>query len=357
MSSQTLKFKTALIGCGRIGEKHAKLLKNALSSDVDFYSTVDKNDNKATDFAEKFNTTSYHSVEELLDSQVPDLAIVATETGDHFSTASKLLDASVNVVIEKPIALRLNDARDLIELAKKKNVKLYVVKQNRFNPPIQFAYNKYKEGMIGNPHLGVVRVFWKRDRSYYLQDQWRGTWKQDGGVLLNQAIHHLDIMQYFLGEVATVQGTAANFENPREAFDTVCALIKFRSGAIGIVEACVAVFPGDIGASFTLIGSKGNFSIGGASLNKLESFNSNSNSELNVDKFSSSPPDVYGFGHQNFLYEVVKDLRGESSEAVSGEEGTKSLKIASAILRSIELNKTIDFSSDLDTESQWLGKR
>ena len=286
-----------------------------------------------------------------------DLGVVLTESGNHFIHAKRLLMSGLDVLIEKPITLRMDHAKELACLAKSLSKKIYVVKQNRFNNPILQARKAFEDGRLGNLQIGTVRVRWCRPQSYYDQADWRGTWEMDGGVIANQASHHIDLLQWFMGPVESVSAFSARFGVDIDTEDTVVATLKFASGALGTIEATTSVRPRNLEGSLSLLGSKGSIEIGGFAVNELSKFELSSGENL---EFLNEPPkndtsDVYGSGHIAVYREILKDRQGIPNDSVAAEESLKSLELIHMIYKSIEENRTVS-SNETDTSSCLLGK-
>jgi predicted dehydrogenase len=223
-------------------------------------------------------------------------------------------------------------------------VKLFVVKQNRFNVPVVKAREALVAGRFGRLILGTVRVRWCRDQAYYDQDKWRGTWAYDGGVLANQASHHVDMLEWFFGEVISVHARAITALANIEAEDTAVATLKFRNGALGIIEATTAARPRDIEGSLSILGEKGMVEIAGFAVNQIRHwcFVDELPSDKDVlEKFSVNPPNVYGFGHQAYYQHVIDCLVHQHAALVDGIEGRKSLELISALYESIETGEEV----------------
>jgi UDP-N-acetyl-2-amino-2-deoxyglucuronate dehydrogenase len=245
------------------------------------------------------------------------------------------------------MALRLEDADAMIRACDQAGVKLFVVKQNRFNVPVVKAREALEAGRFGRLVLGTVRVRWCREQSYYDQDKWRGTWAYDGGVLSNQASHHVDMLEWFFGDVVSVHARAVTALVNIEAEDTAVATLKFRNGALGIIEATTAVRPKDLEGSLSILGEKGAVEIAGFAVNKIRhwQFAEELASDKDVmEKFSVNPPNVYGFGHQAYYEHVVRCLNDQSPALVDGLQGRKSLELISALYESIETGKEVFLS-------------
>ncbi|XJN84778.1 Gfo/Idh/MocA family protein [Mesorhizobium terrae] len=252
------------------------------------------------------------------------------------------------IVVEKPMALSLDDADRMILACEEANVRLFVVKQNRFNVPVIKLRDALQRGRFGKLVLGTVRVRWCRPQSYYDQASWRGTWALDGGVLTNQASHHIDLLEWMMGEVESVQGMATTSLAHIEAEDTAIATLKFASGALGVIEATTAARPTDLEGSLSILGSEGTVVIGGFAVNKMLTWRFTHEEEGDaevLERYSVNPPSVYGFGHQAYYQHVVDCLDRSVPHLVDGTQGRRSLQLIHAIYKSIETGQRIDLKS------------
>jgi predicted dehydrogenase len=242
------------------------------------------------------------------------------------------------------MALRLQDADDMIRACDEAGVKLFVVKQNRFNVPVLKAREALDGGRFGQLVLGTVRVRWHRDQAYYDQDEWRGTWAYDGGVLSNQASHHVDMLEWFFGDVLSVHARAITALAKIETEDTAVATLKFKNGALGVIEATTAARPTDLEGSFSILGEKGMVEIAGFAVNLIRHWrfvDQTPDDEEVIEKFSVNPPNVYGFGHQAYYRHVIDCLVQQRAALVDGLEGRKSLELITALYESIETGQEV----------------
>jgi predicted dehydrogenase len=224
-------------------------------------------------------------------------------------------------------------------------VRVFVVKQNRYNTAVQKLREALEAGRFGKLVMGDVRVRWCRRQDYYDQDPWRGTWAQDGGVFSNQASHHVDLLEWMLGEPETVFGMARTALAKIEVEDTGVAVIRFRNGAIGTIQATTATRPVDLEGSLSILGEKGTVIVGGFAVNEMQVWRFEDplpGDERVVEECNQKPPNVYGFGHQPYLAHVVDCIRENRSALVDGLEGRKSLELILAIYESIETHKAVD---------------
>jgi predicted dehydrogenase len=252
------------------------------------------------------------------------------------------------------MALTLPDADRMIEEAAKSNVRLFVVKQNRFNLPVVKAKATLDAGRLGQLVLGTVRVRWCRDQSYYDQDDWRGTWALDGGVIANQASHHVDMLRWFMGPVESVHARAACALVDIETEDTAIATVKFCSGALGVIEATTAVRPRDLEGSLSILGSTGTVEIAGFAVNEIRNWHFSqpiAEDQEVLDKYSVNPPNVYGFGHKAYYQHIVDCLKSGAPALVDGQEGRDSLELIVALYESIASAREVvmPLSSQLQT--------
>jgi predicted dehydrogenase len=242
------------------------------------------------------------------------------------------------------MALTLDDADKAIKSCAENGVKLFVVKQNRYNLPVVKLREAIDSGRFGKLVLGTVRVRWCRRQNYYDQDSWRGTWSMDGGVFSNQASHHVDLLRLMMGDVESVYAKSTTRLANIQAEDTGVALLKFRNGALGVLEATTATRPIDIEGSISILGEKGMVEIGGFAVNQMKHWKFEESLPEDSDilgMYSQNPPDVYGFGHVAFLQSVVDSIANDKKPSVDGAEGRRSLEIIHAMYESIETGSEV----------------
>jgi predicted dehydrogenase len=333
-----------LLGCGRIAKRHSELLGGNHIDKARLVAVCDPVRERADAVASKFGVPASYEIDDFLARKDIDAVAVLTPSGMHPAHVIACAKAGKHVVVEKPMALRLQDADDMIRACDEAGVKLFIVKQNRFNVPVVKAREALVAGRFGRLILGTVRVRWCRDQSYYDQDAWRGTWAQDGGVLTNQASHHVDMLEWFFGDVVSVHARAITALAKIETEDTAVATLKFRNGALGVIEATTAVRPTDLEGSLSILGEKGTVEIAGFAVNQIRHwrFVDELPSDKDVvEKFSVNPPNVYGFGHQAYYQHVVDCLVNQRAALVDGLEGRKSLELISALYESIETGEEV----------------
>lgn len=334
----------ALIGCGRIAMRHAELLGTGQIQGARLVAVCDVQAERAQAFGAKYSVPAFGSIREMLAMPGIDAVSVLTPSGMHAEHAILVARSKRQVIVEKPMALTLQDADAMIRECDAAGVGLYVVKQNRFNVPVVKAREALDAGRFGRLVLGTVRVRWCRDQSYYDHDDWRGTWAQDGGVLSNQASHHIDMLSWFMGGVESVHARGCTALVDIEAEDTAVATLKFRNGALGVIEATNAARPKDMEGSLSVLGSMGAVEIAGFAVNKIRTwqFTQPEVSDAAVmEQFSVNPPNVYGFGHQAHYEHMVDVLTDGAKPLVDGHEGRQSLELIMALYESMASGREV----------------
>ncbi|MEL6301958.1 MAG: Gfo/Idh/MocA family oxidoreductase [Pseudomonadota bacterium] len=337
-------LKYGLVGCGRIAVRHAELLGGDSLTKSSLAAVCDLVPEKAQSLGEKYGVPFFTDMHEMMRNVDLDVVSILTESGAHAENVVELAPYGKHLVVEKPMALTLSDADQMILACDKNDVRLFVVKQNRFNKPVLKLREALDEGRFGLIVMGTVRVRWCRPQRYYDQDSWRGTWALDGGVLTNQASHHVDLLEWMLGEPESVFAMSRTALADIEAEDTIVVTVRFKSGALGVIEATTATRPKDLEGSLSILGEKGAVVVGGFAVNELQTweFAEQVDSDRKVvEEFSVNPPDVYGFGHKSYYEHVERCLLEGGATLVDGIEGRKSLELISAIYESVETKKEV----------------
>lgn len=335
-----------MVGCGRIAQKHARLLSENLVGNGQLAAVCDVLPAAAKTLGERYGApyfTDYHEMMKAFGDKI-DVISILTESGYHARDCLALAPYGKHIVVEKPMALTVSDADEMIRVCDQAGIKLFVVKQNRYNLPVTKLVEALRADRFGKIVMGTVRVRWCRPQAYYDQAPWRGTWALDGGVFSNQASHHVDLLEWCLGEPVSVVAKSRTALANIEAEDTGVAIITFKSGAIGIVEATTAARPKDTEGSLSILGENGLVEIGGFAVNKMRTWNFTTpvpGDEEVLEKFWEDPPDVYGFGHAAYLGDVVNSIENDAPSLVDGLEGRKSLELISAIYESIESGREV----------------
>ena len=334
----------ALVGCGRIAKRHSELLGHNQIKNAKLVAVCDLVPERAGKIAAEFSVPYFTDMHEMMQSVNVDVVVVLTESGRHAEHVVALAPYGKHIVVEKPMALTLDDADAMIAACDKAGAKLYVVKQNRFNVPVIKLREALEAGRFGKLVMGTVRVRWCRPQSYYDQDKWRGTWAMDGGVLTNQASHHVDLLEWMMGEVDSVFAMSTTALANIEAEDTAVVTLRFKNGALGVIEATTAVRPKDLEGSISVLGDGGTVEIGGFAVNQMKTWNfakpAKDDDKVMAD-YSVNPPNVYGFGHQAYYEHVVDCILNDTQHLVDGLVGRKSLELINAIYESIETGKEV----------------
>ena len=337
-------LKFGLVGCGRIAKRHSELLGLGQIENASLVAVCDVIEEKSKKLGEQFDIPYYTDMDTMMQNEDIDVVSVLTESGYHAKHVINLAKYGKHIVVEKPMALTLDDADAMIKSCYENNIRLFVVKQNRFNVPVVKLREAIESDRFGQLVLGTIRVRWCRDQAYYDQADWRGKWSMDGGVLTNQASHHIDLLEWMMGDVESVFAKSMTALVDIEAEDTGIVMLKFRNGALGIIEATTAVRPKDLEGSISVLGEKGTVEIGGFAVNKMLHWNFTEEREGDdevMEKYSVNPPNVYGFGHQAYYEHVVDSILNNKTNWVDGLVGRKSLELITAIYESIETGREV----------------
>ncbi|MEA3337462.1 MAG: Gfo/Idh/MocA family oxidoreductase [Chloroflexota bacterium] len=339
----TIRF--GLIGCGRVAPRHAQSLSQL--PETEMRAVADIRQDRAERFAAEYNTESFVDYARLLDRSDIDAVSICVPSGLHARVALDALEAGKHVLVEKPIALNLADADRMIATARAHNRMLGVVLQNRYNSPMQQIRQLIDQDALGELYLGNACVRWYRPQSYY-EDDWHGTWAMDGGALMNQSIHHIDALQWFMGPVQSVQAYTATLAHEMEAEDVGVAVLKFASGALGTVEGSTLTWPKNLEGSVAIFGGKGSVKIGGTALNRITLWKVAGQLEQEAEILTSQrvdPPSVYGYSHREVIREFAHALIAGRSPGTPGEEARKSLELVLAIYQSAGTGKEVFLKS------------
>lgn len=341
-------MKYALIGCGRISPNHIVAAKN---NQLDIVALCDLHAENMEDKILKFdldmNLHQYTDYREMLKKEKPELVAIATESGKHAQIALDCIEAGCNLIIEKPIALSLEDADAIIARAKEKNVKVCACHQNRFNKSIQKIREAVEKRRFGRLLYGTAHIRWTRDYDYYARAKWRGTWEQDGGALMNQCIHDIDLLRWMMGgEIIEVIGMTDRLKHDYiEAEDLGIALVRFKNGSYGIIEGTTNVYPKNLEETLYIFGEKGTVKAGGEAVNIIEEWNFSDymdDAEEVKKECHENPPNVYGFGHSKLYKDVVEAINDDREPYVNAQAGRDALELVLAIYQSAATGKKVE---------------
>lgn len=355
-------MKYALIGCGRISPNHIAAaqgnnLEIAAICDID----VSCMEDKVLKFKLDDCTKMYTNYIEMLEEVRPELVAICTESGKHAEIALECIDRGVNCIIEKPIALSIADADAIIAAAIKKHVKVCACHQNRFNKSVQIIREAIEMRRFGKLFYGTAHIRWCRDHEYYDRASWRGTWEQDGGALMNQCIHNIDLLRWMMGgEIEEVFGMTDRLNHPYiAAEDLGIALIKFKNGAYGIVEGTTDVYPKNLEETLYLFGAKGTVKAGGQSVNVIEEWNFSDMLDDPAEvkeRFHENPPSVYGYGHKPLYADVIHAIEQDRQPYVNAIEGKKALELVLAIYKSAAIGMPVKFPLEECATTDFIGR-
>lgn len=332
-------MRYALIGCGRISPNHIEAAKN---NQLEIVAICDISSDAMAEKAELFDlkqVKKYYDYNEMLNEEKPELVAIATESGKHAQIALDCINAGCNVIIEKPIALSLSDADKIISAGKEKGVIVCANHQNRFNKSIRYIRKALEDGRFGRLLYGVANVRWNRGKEYYEQAQWRGTWEQDGGCLMNQCIHNIDLLRWMMGDdVEEVMAYTDQMEHPYlEVEDLGLAIVKFKNGSYGVIEGTTNIYPNNLEETLFLFGEKGTAKAAGKSVNIIEEWRfgdelDDSNEVKQI--YGENPPSVYGYGHTPLYEDVIEAINNRRAPYIDGEAGKRALELVLAIYKS-----------------------
>jgi len=332
----------ALIGCGKISHKHIHVLTQLPEArPVTLY---DLRRERAEALAQKApGVRIARELDEALASPGVRAVTICTPSGTHADLAIRAAQAGKHVIVEKPLALTLDQADRMIQACDTAGVKLFVVKQNRWNRPVVAARRALESGRLGRIFLGGARVLWHRDQAYYDAEPWRGTWAQDGGVCSNQASHHIDLLLWFMGDPVSVFATGTRVMHQIQTEDTATVLLKFRHGAAATVQATTCTQPRDIEGSIALFGTRGTVEIGGFAADELRTwaFDEETPEDDAVRKEWSANPKEFAYNHREFYRDVVQTIEGDRRALIDGIEGRRSLEVIHAIYESMETGREV----------------
>lgn len=335
-------IKFGLIGCGRISAKHFEAIAQIENAEI--ISCCDIIEKKARETSEKYNIKiHYKDYKKMLDTEKLDAILICTPSGLHPQMGIEAANRKIHVVTEKPMAITLKSADELVKACDLNEVELFVVKQNRLNPSIQLLKKAIDKGRFGRLFSANATVRWTRPQSYYDMSTWRGTWEFDGGAFMNQASHYFDLINWLMGPVESVMSFTATLNHEIETEDQGAGIIHFRNGAIGVVEVTMNTYPKNYEGSITIMGENGTVKIGGVAVNKVEHwvFKDYDDDDKLIETVETNPTSVYGFGHLGYLKDVVQVLQGNGKPKTDGRSGRKSLELILAMYDSARTGKKI----------------
>lgn len=334
-------LRVALVGCGRISRTHFEAI-DAVDG-LELAAVCDVVEDRARSAGEQNDVPWYTSYQKMLEHVECEAVAICTPSGLHPQHGVLAARAGRHVVCEKPMAITLTAADELVRACDDAGVHLFVVKQNRLNPAVQLVKRALDKGRFGRLYLANTTVRWTRPQEYYDQAPWRGTWEFDGGAFMNQASHYVDLIQWLAGPVESVVAKTATLARRIETEDTGVAVLRFRSGALGVIEVTMLTYPRNLEGSLTLLGETGTVKVGGTAVNRIDhwAFADRDDDDALVGSVATTPPSVYGFGHAGYYRNVLAVLRGEAQPDTDGRAGRKSLELILGIYESARTGREV----------------
>jgi len=336
------KIRIAVVGCGRIAKNHFGSIAK-YHDDLELVAVCDIDACVLEAHTKEYCVKGYRSLEAMLKAEKLDLVVLCTPSGLHSAQAELVAKAGVHVMTEKPMATRWGDGVRMVKACDEAGVRMFVVKQNRRNATLQLLKNAVDKDRFGKIYMVNVNVFWTRPQEYYDAAKWRGTWEFDGGAFMNQASHYVDLLDWLIGPVDSVQAYTATLARNIEVEDSGVMSIKWRSGALGSMNVTMLTYPKNLEGSITIIGEKGTVRIGGVAVNEIQhwEFADTAPEDEKIKSANYETTSVYGFGHPLYYKNVIDVMRGQAEPETDGREGLKSLELLIATYLSARDGKRI----------------
>ena len=341
------KIRFALVGCGRISNNHISALKQHADR-AELVAVCDIEAAALEAAVSKTGAQPYESVGQMLAESDADVVVLATPSGSHPAQTIAIAETGRHVMTEKPMATRWEDGKRMVQACDNAGVRLFVVKQNRSNATLQLLKSAVDKNRFGRIYMVAINVFWSRPQSYYDSASWRGTWEFDGGAFMNQASHYVDLLDWLIGPVESVQAYTATLARDIQVEDTGVMAVKWRSGALGSVSVTMLTFPRNFEGSITIIGERGTVRVGGVAVNEIQhwEFADSNDDDEQIRAANYQPTSIYGFGHPIFYDNVIKVLRGEAEPETDGREGLRSLELLIAAYTSARDGRRVSLPLD-----------
>ena len=356
-------MKYGLIGCGRIATNHVKAV---LNNNLEFVAACDIEESQINNLLAKHgldkDTAIKHYIDykKMIEQNKLDLVAIATESGNHAEIALYCIDHGINCIIEKPIAMSIQEADQIIRHAEEKGVKVSACHQNRFNIAVQEMRKAVEAGRFGKLSHGSVHVRWNRNVDYYAQAPWRAKWASDGGALMNQCIHGIDLLRWMMGdEVEEVYGqTRQQFHDYLEAEDVGMAVIKFKNGAVATIEGTTNVYPRNLEETLYLFGENGTVKLGGTSTNNIDvwQFADETEADHKNKGLEEATSNVYGNGHTSLYADVIDAVKNDRRPYVDAVAGRNALELVLAIYKSQKDGKPVKLPLDDFASAEMAGE-
>ena len=349
------KIKIGILGCGRVCEHYIQkiLISERVGTLYQVIACCDVDKKKSKYVGNIFSCRSYDNIEKFVQHKEMEVVVILTKSGQHYEHSKLCMLNGLNVIVEKPLSLRIEHAEDLINISSKTGKFCSSIFQNRLNPAVEVTKNAFKEKRFGNLVSVSVRLRWCRLQEYY-DDGWHGTWAQDGGVTNQQAIHHVDALTWICGSAKSVSAISAKRANDLQAEDTLVAAIELENGGLATLELTTAARPKDLEASITITGTQGVAQIGGVALNKIEQWNFSDSVDIEkdiTDRFSEEVDNGYGISHYRQLKKIYQTFRNDQIDKVPflAKDCIHTLRLIHSIYASEEKGRKIYLSEQLSS--------
>ncbi|MCC6533996.1 MAG: Gfo/Idh/MocA family oxidoreductase [Burkholderiales bacterium] len=323
------RIRFGLVGCGRIAQNHLGAIDRHLER-AELVAVCDVDGDARSRAAEVSGAQPYGSLNELLSASDADIVVLATPSGLHAEQTIQIARSGRHVMTEKPMATRWEDGKRMVQACDNAGMRLFVVKQNRRNATLQLLKRAVDKKRFGRIFMVTINVFWSRPQAYYDSAKWRGTWEFDGGAFMNQASHYIDLLDWLIGPIESVQAYTGTLARNIQVEDTGVMAVRWRSGALGSVNVTMLTYPKNLEGSITIVGEKGTVRVGGVAVNEIQHWEFSQpdpEDDPLVEKASYETTSVYGFGHPLYYDNVIRVLRGEDEPETDGREGLRSLEI------------------------------
>jgi UDP-N-acetyl-2-amino-2-deoxyglucuronate dehydrogenase len=322
------KIRMALVGCGRIAANHFGAMEEH-AQDIEIVDVCDVDPAALEKAVARTGAKGHPSLTQMLKSSTADMVVLTSPSGLHPEQAIEVALAGRHVITEKPMATRWHDGLRMVKACDDAGVRLLVVKQNRRNATLQLLKRAVEQKRFGRIYMVNINVFWTRPQDYYDSAKWRGTWEFDGGAFMNQASHYVDLLDWLIGPIESMQAYTATLARDIEVEDSGVLSIRWRSGALGSMNVTMLTYPRNLEGSITILGEKGTVRVGGVAVNEIQhwEFADKLPEDENITSASYQTTSVYGHGHPLYYENVVKVMRGQAEPETDGREGLKSLEV------------------------------
>lgn len=325
---QNRKIRMALVGCGRISDNHFGAMEKH-ADQIEIVDVCDIDPDALEKAVARTGANGHANLTQMLQTTTADIVVLTTPSGQHPDQAIEIARSGRHVLTEKPMATRWNDGLRMVKACDDAGVRLFVVKQNRRNATLQLLKQAIEQKRFGRIYMVNINVFWTRPQEYYDSAKWRGTWEFDGGAFMNQASHYVDLLEWLIGPIESLQAYTATLSRDIEVEDTGVLSIRWRSGALGSMNVTMLTYPKNLEGSITILGEKGTVRVGGMAVNEIQhwEFEEKQPEDEQIATANYATTSVYGFGHPLYYDNVIKVMRGEAEPETDGRAGLKSLEV------------------------------